>query len=323
LGTTVLEAQTASSERALVVLRTDADLLAPAATLDVQVGSPLNISPAEGDPVKLELGYDSSLATVFTGTVDQVRPNLLHLHVQALADPAKLLYLRVNQVYENQTAGQVISDLAGQAGVTTGAVQSGLDLPFYTVDDARSAYHHCRDLAERTGFDLYTTPDGKLNFAAFSRVAPDHTFFYAQDVLSLEVATLPQRFARVEVWGESPASAEGTEAASWLARDFASFLGTAGSGTALRISDPAIRTKDAAAASAKGRLADLTRRAIFGVAVILGNGEVALGDAVTFLQTPDDRLGGVLQVKRVTHSFSKSAGFTTRLELWGSGGGLL
>ena len=49
---------------------------------------------------------------------------------------------------------------------------------------------------------------------------------------------------------------------------------------------------------------------------------MALGDAVTFLQVPDDRLGGVFQVKRVTHRFSKSDGFTTRLELWGSGAGL-
>jgi hypothetical protein len=111
------------------------------------------------------------------------------------------------------------------------------------------------------------------------------------------------------------------EAASWLVRDFSSSLGSAGSGAPLRVSDPAIRTRDAAQASAKGRLADLARRTTFGVALVLGNAEVALGDAVTFLQAPDDRLGGVFQVKRVTHRFDKVNGFITRLELWGCGSG--
>jgi hypothetical protein len=51
---------------------------------------------------------------------------------------------------------------------------------------------------------------------------------------------------------------------------------------------------------------------------------VALGDAVSFADTPDGRLGGLFQIRRVTHALSKTAGFTTRLELWGAGaGGLL
>ncbi len=34
------------------------------------------------------------------------------VRIRALTDDAKLLNLRVNQVYENQTAGQIVSDLA-------------------------------------------------------------------------------------------------------------------------------------------------------------------------------------------------------------------
>lgn len=321
LGSTRIDSSRVSREQPVRALRADADLTTPAATLDAWLGNPEGLSVAVGDPARLEFGYDSSLTTVFTGTVDRVQPDLARLHVQALTDMAKLSRLRVNQVYENRTAGQIVSDLAGQAGVSTGTVQDGLDLPFYAVDDARSAYNHCQDLAERTGFDLYVTPEGELTFAAFGKTVPDHTFTYAQDVLALEVASMPQPFEGVHVWGESPASSEGTEAASWLVRDFGDFMGAAGSGTALRISDPAIRTKDAADASAEGRLAALARRATFGIAVVLGGAEVALGDAVTFLQAPDERLGGVFQVKRVTHRFSKTEGFTTRLEMWGSGAG--
>jgi hypothetical protein len=320
LGTTSLSSTSVSSAGPLVGLRVDADLTTPAATLDAWFGNPQSIAVAEGDPARLELGYDGSLTTVFTGVVDRVRVDLSRLHIQALADMAKLLRLRVNQIYENQTAGQIVADLAGQAGVGTGNIQSGPDLPFYLVDDARNAYQHCRDLAERAGFNLYMTPDGKLTFATFSKVAPDHLFTYAQDVLALQAAHLPPTFGRVEVWGESPASSEGAEAASWLVRDFSSSLGAAGSGNTLRVSDPAIRTKEAAVASAERRLGALTRRATFGTAVVVGNAEVALADAVTFLQAPADQLRGVFQVKRVVQRFSKSHGFTTRLELWGSGG---
>jgi hypothetical protein len=94
----------------------------------------------------------------------------------------------------------------------------------------------------------------------------------------------------------------------------------AGSGNTLRLADPAIRTKEAAVAAAEGRLGALTRRATFGTAVVVGAANVALADAVTFAQAPDDRLRGVFQVKRVLQHFSKSHGFTTRLELWGSSG---
>jgi hypothetical protein len=312
----------AASAPVPVAIRADADLAAPAASLDVWLGSSAGLSVAVGDPADLELGYNTTVSTVFTGTVDRVEPDLARLHIQALTGVTELFGLRVNQVYENQTAGQIVSDLAGQAGLSAGTVQDGPDLPFYAVDDARTAYQHCRDLAERAGFDLFVTPAGELTFATFDKAAPDHRFTYARDVLSLEVRAMPASAGRVEVWGESPASSEGAEAASWLVRDFSSSVGGAGTGTLLRVSDPAIRTKAAADASAGGRLAQLTRRATFGTAVVLGAPGVAVGDAVAFADAPDDRLGGTFQVKRVTHRFGKSDGFTTRLELWGGAGGL-
>ena len=208
-------------------------------------------------------------------------------------------------------------------GLLPARVQPGLDLPFYVVDDTRTAAAHCRDLAARAGFDLYVTPDGELTFAVFDKVSADHRFSYARDVLSLEVATAAPIYEKVEVWGESPASSEGVEAASWLVRDFSGSVGSAGSGATLRISDPALRTGDAAGQSAKGRLAVLSRRATFGVAEVLGSPSVALGSAVSFLNAPDARHKGVFQVKRVTHAFDKVNGFTTRLELLGGGGSLL
>lgn len=308
-------------------LRVDADLEAPGA-LDAWFGKATALTVSAGDAAELELGYGDSLTKVFVGTVQTVEPWLARARVRALTDDAKLCQLRVNQVYENQAAGQVVSDLASQAGLATGTVQSGVDLPFYVVDDGQTAYRHCRSLAERAGFDVYVSSEGELTFAAFDKLTADHRFNYARDVLSLHVSASPPLYEAVEVWGDSPASSEGLEAASWLVRDFSGSVGSAGSGATLRVTDAAIRTRDAAGTSARGRLAAIARRATFGAAVVLGAPEVVLGNAVTFIDVPDERLGGIFQVKRVTHTFSKSEGFTTRLELWSSGasglpGGLL
>lgn len=320
LGPVVVDSGAPSSADPLVRLRVDADLADPAATLDVWLGE-LGGSIGVGDAARLELGYGDDRAVVFTGSVDRVEPDLEGLHVQALDDAAKLLRLRIGQVYEQQTAGQIVTDLARQAGVRTGSVQDGLGLPFYVVDDVRSAWQHCRDLAERAGFDLYLTPDAALTFVPPPTAGADHRFTYARDVLTFEVADLPQDVGRVEVWGESPASSEGVEAASWLVADFSASLGTAGSGTTLRISDPAIRTKDDAQASAKGRLAALSRQAVSGSAAVLGNPQVVVGAMVTVVDVPDPRLDRILQVRRVTHHLDKRGGFVTRLQLWGSTGG--
>jgi hypothetical protein len=96
-----------------VSLCTDAALTTPAATLDAWFGNPQGLSIAAGDPAKLDLDYDGSLTAVFTGVVERVRSDLALLHIQALSDMAKLLYLRANQVYENQNMGQIVADLAG------------------------------------------------------------------------------------------------------------------------------------------------------------------------------------------------------------------
>ena len=304
----------------LLALRVDSDLEAPG-SLDAWFGNASGLSVATGDAVRVDLGYGTSLSTVFVGSVESIEPHLADVRVRALTADAKLCRVRLNQVYENQAAGQIVSDLAAQAGLSTGPMQSGLDLPSYVVDDGRTAYRHCRELAERVGFDMYVAADGVLTFAAFDKVSADHEFTYARDVLSLQVSSLPPMYEAVEVWGESPASAEGLEAASWLVRDFSGSVGSAGSGATLRLSDPAVRTRDAAGASARGRLAALARRSTFGVAVLLGYPDVVLGDAVSFADVPDERLNELFQVKRVTHTFAKSNGFTTRLELWGAGGG--
>jgi len=146
-------------------------------------------SVAIGDTGTVSLGYeDSSTDLVFTGQVESLRRSAHGtLRLAAGNGGAPLSRLRLNQSYEQQAAGDVVGELAGRAGVGTDTVEDGVDLPFYVLDDRRSAYEHIAALARKSGYLAYFTPEGKLNFKPFAAGRPVQTFAYGQDILALEV----------------------------------------------------------------------------------------------------------------------------------------
>ena len=127
-----------------------------------------------------------------------------------------------------------------------------------------------------------------MTFAIFDKAVrgPDlHVRTRISSVLRLTIA--PAQFEQVDVWGESPAEQRRRRGRQLAGARLLGRVGSAGSGALLRVSDPAMRTRDLAAASARGRLADVTRRATHGVAIVLGDPTVQLGGAVGFDDTPD------------------------------------
>jgi hypothetical protein len=318
LGSSTIVASDASSRQPLLGLVADSRIGAPAATATLLFASGSDLSPSPGDSVTLELGYDDT-TRVFTGVVGSVARDFDLMTVHALSPAIALARMRVNQTYSNVNCGGVVSDLAQQASVDTDTIDDGFDLPAYAVTDRKSAFAHCVDLGERTGFELYATSEGKLVFSKFAKVGPDRAWTYGRDLIMLSVAQRKPSFGKVEVWGESPASSEGQDASSWLTADFSSFIGDAGSGGTFRLSDPAVRTKQAAEDAAKGRLAWFSRRGTFARARLPGDATVAIGDAVSILLAPDDKQNGLYQVARVRHELSKARGFVTETELCGAG----
>ena len=126
---------------------------------------------AAGDAVDLALGHDGENERVFTGKVVSVRPSIAGATLRALGRIGALLNTRVASYYENQTAGAIVRDLVGQAGLSTGSVDEGPLLPRYAVDSRQSAYAHLRDLAERLGCELYADRDGNVAFHALGSAA--------------------------------------------------------------------------------------------------------------------------------------------------------
>ena len=112
------------------------------------------VAVALGDTGSVALGFgDGGTDAVFAGTVAAIHRGLAgETRVAALNGGAALAALRLNRSYEKRSVGDIVRDLAGEAGVDTGAIEGGPTLPFYVVDDGRNGWTHIADLAAKSGF---------------------------------------------------------------------------------------------------------------------------------------------------------------------------
>jgi phage protein D len=274
----------------------------------------------KGDTVSIELGYAEQTTTVMQGTIVNIKPNIKTLLVIAHTPVQALLDLRINQTYENQTAGALVSDLAGQAGLDTQTVEDGIEFPFYVMDDRKNGWEHLHEIAGKCGFDLFLTPDNKLIFKGFKKSSAAHTLIYGENIISLTHLDKQEDFKNVVVRGESPASSRGSDTAHWLTKSFEDFKGCTGTeNPVLSIQDPTLRTKEAADKSAKGRKNMIQRKKNQGTTDIIGNANIKLDDIIEIKEAPQSYLNGLFQVRAVSHTLDKQTGFKTRLHFWGIG----
>jgi phage protein D len=290
------------------------DLDAPADSFTLVLGQVGLFRPQRDDEATIELGYadDGNLVQVMAGAVVTAEPNLTTVRVVGHSAAAALLRTYVDQTYEVKAAGEIVRDLAGQAGVDVSAAEDGIAFPAYAVDGRRSVYAHLRDLADLCGFDLYVNADGELVFEKFVSGKAVHRFEYARHVVELEVLRAPARAGTVEAWGESPAGSQGDESWAWLVKDFEGSHGEAGSGDPLLLVErPALRTADAARIAADAALTAIQRRTVRGRLLSVGRPEVKLGDAIRLTGLPDESLNKNYQVRSVVHRIIKRGGFTT------------
>jgi phage protein D len=261
----------------------------------------------QDDDVSVSLGYDQQHIEVFKGKVNSVKSEVSKLRVISLNSIWKLINQRMNRLYEKQSAGKIVSDLAKVSGVATGDIMDGISFPSYVIDDNKNVYEHIRELAERCGFDVYVTSNNKLTFRKYSRDNV-HTFEYGKNVISADGYYYKPEFSSVKVFGESPSSTKGSDTWHWLTKK--EVEGVAGSGSAFIITDPVLRDKDTAEKVAKAKLNTLNRN-LFVTIETVGKPEVKLGDTVEIKSMPDSKLNGDFQVRSVEHIFNKSEGFKT------------
>jgi hypothetical protein len=227
----------------------------------------------------------------------------------------------VDQSYEQQAAGDIVTDLAGRAGVPTGTIESGVSLAFYVVDGGRSAYQQVAALARRSGYLACMTVEGELGFGPPAAGEPVQTFTYGQDILGLELAQGTPVVGSVETVGEGAAGSQGQDAWSWLVKDPSAVSGSAGSGEPLRArQDGSLRSSDAARSAAEGWVGAVGLTNLTGRLLVPGAPAVVVGCAIEIADAPQTELNGSCLVRRVSHRLSKREGFTTLIDFSRNGG---
>jgi hypothetical protein len=264
------------------------------------------------DAVTIELTAGDVSDTVMTAEVLSVESSLDVITLVGRTGMQRLAATRVNQVYENQSLGQIVQDLAGQAGVQTGTIDTGSRYPYAVVHESKSVLRTIRELAQREAMDVFFDSQNRLTVTAYSKAAADHAFRYGAEVLDLRLDAGEPTADHIRVHGESPASTQGTDTWHWLVKDLSSFRGDSGRGVQSRgLQDGAARTKDLAKSTADARLAAIQNGSKVGRVTVLGNPKVKLGEAVEIRDAPRPELNGLFKAVSVRHLFTKHAGYVT------------
>lgn len=274
-----------------------------------------------GDSISIELTAGDNSDSVSKADVQSIQSSFGLTAITGATGMQKLAAARVNQVYSNQTLGQIAKDLAGQAGADTGNIEDGSSYPYFVAHESRSVLAHIRELASLDGMDVYFDSSNQLNVASFQKTSADHTFYFGIDILDLELLHVDAPAAHVMVYGESPASNQGADTWPWLAKDLSPFRGEAGDGARLlALGDRALRTKDGAGKYAASKLGAIKDRSAAGRLTLMGNPKVHLGDAFEVKSARQPELNGLFKVTSVRHIFSKTQGYLTTVGFSGQGG---
>lgn len=289
-----------------------------------------------GDAVQLDLGDEDGLERVFTGTVAEVRPRLGGCEIFCVGTTLTLVDLRVSSFYQNQSAGDVVRDLIGQAGLDEGDISDGIDLLRFSVERRQGTHAQLRRLAERLGYSLFSDREGKIHFRGLGPAANLASggalggladaasavggalgmgggggLEYGKHLLNARAELRPAFENTVLVGGESPMSGQGEDKSFWLTATDSDYEDSAGSGPELLVIDPTARTKDMAGRFAAGYAASLNRQTTDIHLTVLGMPTLELGDSTGASGAPESGLNASGYIKGLRHRFGPQEGFVT------------
>lgn len=275
-------------------------------TLVLGPGSP-EIDVGPGAAVEVSLGVDGDDEQVFTGAVAHVAHQPWGTEVHAFASTFALDDTRLGRAYVSQTVGDIVRDLAGEAGVATGAVDDGPMLAVLYVDESRSAWRHVRNLARLTVSELTSAPDGGLNLRSPKSGTADHTLRAGAELLAWSVGGQRDLMPAPPVGPFSAASEQGADAWSLVHHD----PGGAGSHRV----HPTLRDRDVAQLVDEATSAARSRVGSDGWAVVTGDASIRAGDLVELDSV--ERAEATYRAITATHQVDID-GFRTTLRLEGA-----
>lgn len=225
--------------------------LPAAGSARVRLPQGVSVDAAPGDPAKLELDGGDGPATVLTGAVATIAPDLHGTTVTVADAGAALGALRPSSTYRDKDAGGVIRALASDAAVDIGTLDLELDLAAYAAHQGRTAAEHAAELALLAGAVLVVGATGELNSVSLAADRADMALLHGRELVRCAVTrAAPPGAARVAA-GNGPAGATGAPDALRLTAAALPHGAPAAGGTARWRAAPMLRTPAAASGASQ------------------------------------------------------------------------
>lgn len=289
-------------------------LLPRAGTARCLLPAAVDLDAAPGDDAVLVLDSGDEEADVLTGTVRAVRRGLRGVEVMVADAGAALAAFRPATTYEALSLGDVIENLAADAGVTTELRMSrDTRLPHYVAHPARTAAEHVAALAALGGAHAFVDAAGTLVVQDVPEGRPDRALRYGRELLAYEVAEAAPAGAAPTVLGTGPAGSADAPEARVPSFDRLPAGAPAAGADARWLAAPVLRTPEGAttateaAARRRGAEAERVRAEAF---LLPGLRPGALLE----VQDVPGASGGPWVVARVRHDVHPQRGARTRFE---------
>jgi hypothetical protein len=284
--------------------------------LEVALPAAVQFDAAAGDDCSLEIDGGDGAATVFTGTLTQIRRAFTGLCLTAHNGGLALARYRPAASYEQLNAGEIIDNFCGDVSVSVAKRVDGPALALYVADGRASAAEEIARLALDAGAGAAFDGEGNLHVTEEGGPAGEMALRYGRELLEVETGTISDPNVTITVVGEgagSPSSPEGR----WVVSDF-----LAGSGPTPGLSDrivarPELRTSSDATAAADA-LMQRASVALLPVKLRLWlNPKIEPGMRLELSDMPDDMPVAECRVLQLVSTHTPDGPMIT--EVWASG----
>jgi len=284
--------------------------------LDASLPRGVRVDAAAGDPVELTLDGGDGSEVVFTGTVTSVRRDLATIVVVAHGAGHTLARYRPSVSLEQVTAGDVVTQLCGDAGVSVAEVESGPTLARYVALARATALEEVVRLTHLSAATATVTATDELRTS--TEPAAERRLRWGREPLTVTVAGAAAATGAFVVAGEG-AGEPGASNGLWPTDDFwAGGAPAPGPQARWRVDHDVRSTSDATTAGDAWAARDAEARTPVRLRSWL---LPALGpdDSVEIAEGPDDLGLAAIRVRQVVHRLQPGRPAVT--DIWGHAAG--
>ncbi len=201
-----------------VTARVERELVHPVGRAEVVLTSATPV-PELGARVVVGIEQGEDSFDLLSGQVARIAGDQATTRITVLEPLAALNAPRVTQAYSNSTAGDIISDLCGQAEVETGLILPGNFHPNIVLRANRTALQHAIRLADLSGMALVCGTDGTLGMISLALPVPEGALPADRAAARLTAVETMAGSGETRVIGEGLAGSRGPSAANWPVSD--------------------------------------------------------------------------------------------------------